>query len=291
MSSQKPFAFHLMTLLPRKEFTRLCGFVADLPLPGILLQPLIRSFAWAFGVDWSEAAYPPSAYHSFNEFFTRPLKPGLRPLAAGANTLISPVDGTLGQFGTITQGRLIQAKGIDYSLAALLDDPERAQQYEGGEFMTIYLAPHNYHRIHTMVDGTVRHFSYIPGDLWTVSPLGVEHVDGLFAVNERLTSYLDTSAGECALVKVGATVVGRIRVRYDSAISNQRGAVVRHANLDTPLPLERGDELGQFELGSTVILLFQKDQVAWGDVQVGQPIRLGEALGHFNYSKTKASND
>jgi phosphatidylserine decarboxylase len=283
----KPLAFHLLQYLPRKHFSRLCGQVADLPLPGILLQPLIRTFAWAFGVDWSEAALPPGAYRNFTEFFTRELKPGMRPIASGETTLISPVDGTIGQYGTIRDGRLIQAKGIDYSVEALLGDPERARRYEGGEFLTIYLAPHNYHRIHSMVDGEVQAFSYIPGDLWTVSPLGVEHVEGLFAVNERLTSFITTSAGECALVKVGATVVGRIRVRYDGQISNRPDATTRHAILNPAFPIRRGEELGQFELGSTVVLLFQPGQVEWGNTRVGQPIRLGEALGRFHYHRTE----
>ena len=277
----KPLGFHLLSLLPRNLFSRLCGRIADTRLPAWLLQPLIRGFAWAFGVDWSEAAHPPEHYQTFNEFFTRPLKPGLRPIASEAQALVSPVDGILGEFGTIRDGCLIQAKGLDYTAADLLADPERATQYEGGEFMTIYLAPHNYHRIHSMVAGEVREFAYEPGDLWTVSPLGANWMPRLFAINERLTSYLHTSAGECALVKIGATVVGRIRVRYDDLFSNCPEAVRVQKTLQTPFRVERGEELGRFELGSTVILLFRPGQVSWGAVSVGQPVRLGMALGTF----------
>ena len=279
----KPLGFYLLAVLPRNLFSRLCGFIADLRLPALLLQPLIRGFAHAFGVDWSEAAHPASHYRTFNEFFTRPLKPGLRPLPAEAEALVSPVDGTVGEFGTIRNGHLIQAKGLDYTVADLLADPQRAAQYEGGEFITIYLAPHNYHRIHSMVAGEVREFAYEPGDLWTVSPLGVNWVPRLFAINERLTSYLHTSGGECALVKVGATVVGRIRVRYDTVSSNGPDAVRVQKTLHTPFRVERAEELGRFELGSTVILLFQSGQVCWGAVNVGQPVRLGMTLGTFRY--------
>mgnify|MGYP006160648091 FL=1 len=279
----KPLGFHLLLLLPRNLFSRLCGRIADMRLPVWLLQSLIRGFAWAFGVDWSEATHPPKHYQTFNEFFTRPLKPGLRPIPPASEALVSPVDGTVGEFGTIREGRLIQAKGLDYTVADLLADPERAAQYEGGEFMTIYLAPHNYHRIHSMVAGEVREFAYNPGDLWTVSPLGVNWVSRLFAINERLTSYLHTSGGECALVKVGAMVVGRIRVRYDDLFSNCPGAVRVQKTLRVPLRVERGEELGRFELGSTVILLFQPEQVNWNSVSVGQPVRLGMALGTFRY--------
>ena len=279
----KPLGFHLLSLLPRNLFSRLCGRIADTRLPAWLLQPLIRGFARVFGVDWSEAAHPPKHYQTFNEFFTRSLKPGLRPIAPETRALVSPVDGMVGEFGTIREGCLIQAKGWDYTAADLLANPERAARYEGGEFMTIYLAPHNYHRIHSMVAGEVREFAYEPGDLWTVSPLGVNWVPRLFASNERLTSYLHTFGGECALVKVGATVVGRIRVRYDELFSNCPGAVRVQKTLQVPFRVERGEELGRFELGSTVILLFQPGQVDWDSVRVGQPVRLGMALGTFHY--------
>jgi phosphatidylserine decarboxylase len=177
---------------------------------------------------------------------------------------------------------LIQAKGLEYRLADLLDDPQRSGKYDGGVFITIYLAPQNYHRIHSMVAGEVSEFSYTPGDLWTVSPLGVHHVPSLFARNERLTTFLNSDKGECALVKVGATVVGRIRVRYHDQVSNRFGAVAKQIVLETPFKLERGEEIGMFELGSTVICLFPPEQIELHELQLGQKIFLGQAIGRFS---------
>ncbi|MBL4578853.1 MAG: phosphatidylserine decarboxylase, partial [SAR324 cluster bacterium] len=219
-----PPAYYFMWILPRNLFSRLCGIVADARIPRPLLTSLIKLFSWKFGVDLTEAAQPISEFRTFNEFFTRHLLPDARTVDPDPDVIVSPVDGFIGEFGTIKKGRLIQAKGLDYRLADLLEDPERTEQYDGGVFITIYLAPHNYHRVHSMVEGEVQEFSYITGDLWTVSPMGVHHVPGLFARNERLTTFLRTVKGECVLVKVGATVVGRIRVCYHDLVSNRSGA-------------------------------------------------------------------
>ncbi len=278
-----PFSYYLLYLLPKNSFSRLCGWVAEQPWPPFFRQLLIRSFIRAFQVDMSEAMEPVERYPTFNAFFTRHLKPGTRPIDPNPTALICPVDGTIGEFGSITQGRLIQAKGLEYSLADLLDDPIRAQDYEGGEYMTIYLAPYNYHRIHSMVRGHIARFAYIPGKLWTVSPLGVNYVRNLFAINERLISYFETSGGECALVKVGATVVGKIRVKYHSIESNHWGAKRVEGPLHTPYRVEAGEEVGLFELGSTVVCVFKPGQVEWGNVEVGQAVRLGESLGTYHY--------
>ena len=280
-----PPALYFMWILPRNLFSRLCGFVADLRLPSLLLIQMIRIFSWKFGVNLDEAKKPVSDFRTFNEFFTRQLIADARPLDPDLESVICPVDGFVGELGRIDNGRLIQAKGLDYRLTDLLEDPVRAQKYDGGKFITIYLAPQNYHRIHSMVEGEVSEFSYIPGDLWTVSPLGVHHVPNLFARNERLTTFIQTAKGECALVKVGATVVGRIRVRYHDQISNRHGAVAKQVVLDTPFKLERGEEIGLFELGSTVICLFPPEQIELNDLQLGQTVRLGQAIGRF--SKTK----
>ena len=210
--------FLSLALLPKKNFSRLCGWIADQRWPSYLLhQILIRSFVRYFNVDLSECPQKLKDFQTFNEFFTRPLKPEARPISTEKNALICPVDGTIGFFGTITQEILLQAKGKEYLLTDLLQDSFVAHEYEGGIYLTIYLAPYNYHRIHSMVEGSITRFAYIPGELWTVSPLGLAFVPRLFARNERWISYIDTEHGECALVKVGATVVGRIRTVYHTA--------------------------------------------------------------------------
>ena len=277
----RPPAYYFMWILPRNLFSRLCGFVADIRMPRFLLTPFIRIFSRLYGVELTEATQQVSEFRTFNEFFTRQLLPDSRPQDPDPDAVLSPVDGFIGEYGRINDGRLIQAKGLDYRLADLLLDSKRGCLYDSGEFITIYLAPQNYHRIHSMVDGEVREFSYIPGDLWTVSPLGVHHVPNLFARNERLTSYIQTNKGECALIKVGATVVGRIRVSYDDQISNRLGELAKQHVLKTPYRLERGEEVAMFELGSTVICLFPPGQVELNELELGQKIRLGKAIGRF----------
>ena len=181
----------------------------------------------------------------------------------------------------IINGKLIQAKGMEYRMIDLLEDEKRTIIYEGGEFLTIYLAPQNYHRIHSMVKGEVIEFSYITGNLWTVNQIGLNYVTNLFARNERLTTFINTKNGECALVKVGATVVGRIRVNYHTQISNLKDAVSKKIILDTPYKLEKGQELGLFELGSTVICLFPPKQIVLNNLSLGQMISLGNPIGNF----------
>jgi len=276
-----PPAYYFMRALPRKLFSRLCGIIADAQIPRPLLTHLIRLFSWKFGVDISEAIQPISEFRSFNEFFTRHLLPNARVVDPDPNVIVSPVDGVFGEFGIIKNGCLIQAKGLEYRLVDLLEDPKRAEKYDGGLFVTIYLAPHNYHRVHSMVEGEVQEFSYITGDLWTVSPMGVHLVPGLFARNERLTTFLQTPMGECALVKVGATVVGRIRVCYHDLVSNRLGAKNQHVLLENPFQINRGGELGLFELGSTVICLFPPGMIELGEIKVGQKVCYGQAVGHF----------
>ena len=278
----RPPAYYFIWILPRNSFNRLCGLVADAQLPRFLLTLLIRIFSWKFGVNLKEASKQVSEYRNFNEFFTRKLLPDARTLDPDTEADLSPVDGILGESGFINKGVLIQAKGLEYRLADLLKDPERTKFYDGGVFISIYLAPYNYHRIHSMVTGEVREFCYIPGDLWTVSPLGVHHVPGLFARNERLTTYFKTEKGECALVKIGATVVGRIRVVYHDITSNRPSAAFQKIVLTSPFRVERGDEVGLFELGSTVICLFPPGQIELNELKIEQEILLGQAIGRFS---------
>jgi phosphatidylserine decarboxylase len=275
-------AYYFIWILPRNSFNRLCGLFADAQLPRFLLTLLIRLFSWKYGVNLNEASKQVSEYRNFNEFFARRLLPDVRTLDPDKEAILSPVDGILGESGIINNEVLIQAKGLEYRLVDLLKDSEKSKFYDGGIFITIYLAPYNYHRIHSMVSGEVREFCYIPGDLWTVSPLGVHHVPELFARNERLITYFETDKGECALVKIGATVVGRIRVVYHDITSNRPRAAFQKNMLAPPLRVERGGEVGLFELGSTVICLFPPGQIELNELKIDQEILLGQAIGKFS---------
>ena len=275
-------AYYFIWILPRNSFNRLCGLFADAQLPRFLLTLLIRLFSWKYGVNLNEASKQVSEYRNFNEFFARRLLPDVRTLDPDKEAILSPVDGILGESGIINNEVLIQAKGLEYRLVDLLKDSEKSKFYDGGVFITIYLAPYNYHRIHSMVSGEVREFCYIPGDLWTVSPLGVHHVPELFARNERLITYFETDKGECALVKIGATVVGRIRVVYHDITSNRPRAAFQKNMLAPPLRVERGGEVGLFELGSTVICLFPPGQIELNELKIDQEILLGQAIGKFS---------
>ena len=278
----RPPAYYFVWILPRNLFSRLCGIVADAKLPSLILIPLILLFSRFYRIDLSEAKKKVSEFRTFNEFFTRQLHSKARPIDPNPNNLLSPVDGFIGEFGSINNGKLIQAKGLDYRVSDLLEDKNRTRFYDGGIFVTIYLAPQNYHRVHSMVKGEVREFSYTPGDLWTVGKLGVNHVPNLFARNERLTTYLHTEKGECAIVKVGATVVGRIRINYHDQISNIYGEKSKKIILEKPFKLERGQEIGLFELGSTVICLFPPKQIQLFNMEIGQSIFFGQTLGIFD---------
>ena len=278
----RPPAYYFLWILPRNSFNRLCGLVADTKFPRFLLTLLIRLFSWKYGVNLEESSKQVSEYKNFNEFFTRKLLPDVRTLDPDKEAVLSPVDGILGESGVISNEILIQAKGLEYRLADLLKDSEKSKLYDGGIFITIYLAPYNYHRIHSMVSGEVSQFCYVPGDLWTVSPLGVHHVPELFARNERLITFFETDKGECAFVKIGATVVGRIRVVYHDISSNRFGATFQKSVLEPPLRVERGDEVGLFELGSTVICLFRPGQIELKDLKINQEILFGQAIGKFS---------
>jgi phosphatidylserine decarboxylase len=280
----------LLRLLPKSALSRLVGGLCRVRFPGPLMRAAIGAFARATGVDAAESERPIGSYSTFTEFFTRRLKPGLRPIAPG-ELPVSPVDGTIGQCGRIEAGRLLQAKGRAYTVAELIagvaPDAEtaawgeaQARRYQGGTFVTIYLAPWNYHRIHAPLAGKVTGWAVVPGTLWPVNAAGVDGIDRLFCVNERLTTCLETARGPCAVVAVGATNVGRIRALYADVITNLRATrAPERRELATPVEVERGGELALFEMGSTVVLLFHPAFALGPRMVPGTPIRLGESLG------------
>ncbi|MFC4768528.1 archaetidylserine decarboxylase [Effusibacillus consociatus] len=265
----------LLHLLPKNTISRLAGRFAG----SRLSKWVIPYYARHFQIDLEQAEKPIGDYRTLTEFFTRKLKSEFRPIAEGDKVLVSPVDGVVSQFGKIQDGTLLQAKGVAYSLEQLLADSRKAELYEGGTFLTIYLSPRDYHRIHTCLKGSVTGYSYIPGTLFPVNPFGVRNVPGLFSKNERLTTYLSSPYGEYAIVKVGATIVGSVQVVYDKKLAtNVRNGRMTHESLEGPT-LEKGDELGLFRFGSTVVCLFEPGMVALEDIKEGQFVRMGQRIG------------
>ncbi|MDF0605663.1 archaetidylserine decarboxylase [Neisseriaceae bacterium TC5R-5] len=269
----------LQHVLPKRELTRLFGLIASLRARG-LTQWLIRRFIARYQVDMSEAVQSsPLAYHSFNDFFTRALRPEVRPLAAAP--LVCPVDGAISQFGQITRGQIFQAKGKSYSSQALLaGDVELARQFDGGQFATIYLSPRDYHRIHMPCEGQLLEMSYVPGELYSVNPATARGVDGLFARNERVVCVFDSVHGPFVMVLVGATIVGSMATVWHGVVNPPRHeSVQRWDYRQQQIRLQQGEEMGRFLLGSTVVLLLPADAPAFNPVwQPARSVRMGEAM-------------
>jgi phosphatidylserine decarboxylase len=240
----------------------------------------IRCFLKLYRVDMTEAAESdPYRYGSFNEFFTRALKDGARAIAGDAAAIASPVDGCISEAGTIDRDRLLQAKGRHYRLTELLAAQPWASRFEGGSFATIYLAPFNYHRVHMPLLGTLQETVYVPGRLFSVNAVTAQHVPGLFARNERILTLFDSSVGQYALVLVGALNVGSMATVWAGDITPAARRVVTRVP-GPPTTLEKGAELGRFNMGSTVILLFEPNRVRWHpQVRAGSAVRLGQSLG------------
>jgi phosphatidylserine decarboxylase len=269
----------LMRLLPKSALSTVVGMATRAPLPAPVHQAAMRAFARSYNVDMAEAEHPIEHYPTFAQFFTRGLKTGLRPIDADAKSVVSPVDGRVSQVGYSDLGRCLQAKGIEYTVDELLGDAEAAKPFHGGAWTTIYLSPRDYHRIHSPLAGTITGYAYIPGEFWPVNPASVLNKQSLFCVNERLVTYLETAAGKCAVVKVGATCVSRIKAAYDDVTTHtgQPGKVHRYQE---GYKVEKGGELGRFEMGSTVILLFEPGLVKWDPVlQEDAVLRLGQRIG------------
>ena len=285
MSSKLPaadrIAAEILHWFPKQAFSRATGWASKLPIPRPLRDPIYRGFSWRFGVDLGEVDRPLSEFPRFDEFFCRPLLDGARTLDSDPAALISPCDGVLSGYGIATTGHCVHAKGQDYTVSGLLQDDEAARRFIGGHFICIYLAPHNYHRVHCPLPAQVRGYRHVPGARYPVNPLSVRTVPRLFMRNERLVTYLDTPAGEMALVMVAATGVGNITVSYEPGLSTPAGGPDRGACFyEQEKPLAKGEELGMFHLGSTVIMLMEPGRVRI-DVPAGTPVRLGEAIGRL----------
>ncbi|MBX3247627.1 MAG: phosphatidylserine decarboxylase [Myxococcales bacterium] len=272
----------VLDLLPRKQISRAMGGLAGLRAPRLMLEPAIRAFIKAYDIDLDEAIVPRGGYRSFDDFFTRHLKPGARPLDPDPQAVLSPADGRVEDLGPIDPSGTLQVKGKPYGVAELLGDETAAQRFAGGLYFIVYLSPRDYHRVHAPVGGVVTQARHVPGTLFPVNAIGLEHVPKLFAVNERVAiTQACPIHGEVVTVMVGAIGVGSISVSFDDLRTNvgQSSGGVREYGPDGP-PLDRGEELGTFHLGSTAIVFLPPPA---GDSLVfvpspGASVRMGEAV-------------
>lgn len=269
-------------VLPHHALSRLVLAATRIETPW-WKQLLIDAFRRRFGISLEEAQQTDArAFPSFNAFFTRALRPEARPLAASPGCIASPVDGRISQLGEIRGERIFQAKGRDYSLLELLGGAaDVAERFQDGEFATLYLSPRDYHRIHMPLAGRLTDLIYVPGRLFSVAPHTVRRVPRVFARNERLIALFETDAGPMAMILVGALFVACIETVWAGVVTPPHGhRVRREAYAERPVQLARGAEMGRFNMGSTVILLFGKDRMNWtAGLGAGQAVRMGQAIG------------
>lgn len=279
------FFDHLKTipqyLIPQHGLSLLAGRLADKPNHP-LKDWVIKRFAEHYRVDMSIAVEPDlTAYESFNDFFTRAIRPETRPICERADTMACPVDGAISQFGRISDDHLIQAKGHRYSVKDLLGgDVALAEQFSDGEFCTIYLSPRDYHRYHMPIDGQLTQMLHVPGKLFSVNPLTARTVPNLFARNERVVAMFDTEWGPLAYVAVGATIVGSMEMVWSGVVTPPTRDTVTSTDYRAEnIQLTKGAEVGRFRLGSTIIMLMPKGDYQWDDaIKLGAPTQLGQAL-------------
>ena len=265
-------------LLPQKLSGRFVYRLARSKIPW-LKNLLISGFCRIYGIDLDEAeTTDKTAYPSFNEFFTRELKAGARPLAGDDQIIASPADGNLTEFGQLDGDRLLQAKGKDYTLEALLaEQPELVESFLGGSFLTIYLAPHNYHRIHAPIAGQLDRGRYIPGKRFSVNASTAARIEALYCKNERVALWLSSRVGYAVVVMVGALNVSSLTTILTGEIAS---GPARLLSAEAPKAIARGEELGRFNLGSTVVMLFPRGSVEWLEsLSPGQSVEMGQALG------------
>lgn len=272
----------LLTILPKNTLSKIFGFLARLQLPSFIMIPILVAFSRLYKINVDEAELELKDYRSLNNFFTRALKNTARVIAKDAQVVVSPVDGTILHFGNIQKGQILQSKGISCTIEEILGNKKYLEKFQGGCYVTIYLSPKDYHRIHSPASGKILGYYYQPGKLFPVNTIAVNTIEKLFSRNERLISFLDTGKGLIALVKIGATTVGKIKVTYDEKLSTNKWIrLPRQHSYEEPKPIEKGQELGRFEMGSTVILLFERNTVELLDLEEKQKVRYGEPIAIF----------
>lgn len=277
--SKTRVAADLLRFLPRKRVSRALGMLADVPVPTAVLDQLTNVYIRAYNVDLSEAEVPEGGFTSFDSFFTRRLHPGSRPLDEDVMALLSPADGVVHDCGVIERGATFRVKGQLYDVGELLGDSSIASKYDGGLFSIIYLSPRDYHRVHAPVAGTVTEARYVGGTLYPVNAIGA-HIPRLFARNERVVVHQDSPMhGDVVSILVGAVGVGRISIAFDEElVTNVGKAPVVHTYGNDGPHIDRGEELGVFHLGSTVVLLTQA-RAKWKlTTDSGDAVRMGQAI-------------
>ncbi|AOA59777.1 archaetidylserine decarboxylase [Acinetobacter larvae] len=264
-------------IVPQHRLSRLVGKLAASENP-LIKNAVIQSFKAKYGIDMSIAEQSDALqYKSFNDFFTRALKAGVRAIDTAAESIVSPADGCISQIGQIQQGSIFQAKGQHFSVDQLIGDPQLAAVFQEGEFATVYLSPKDYHRVHMPVAGRLTETLYIPGELFSVNQTTAEHIPGLFARNERMVCLFDTALGRMAVVLVGAMIVAGIETVATGRVKPSGCIELKQHAMD----LAKGDELGRFYLGSTAIVLFEAHRMQWDAAfTANSTVRMGEALGH-----------
>ena len=266
-------------LMPKLAMTRLAGLVASAEW-GAVTTWVIKRFVKRYNVNMNEAAHAdPAHYKNFNEFFTRPLKDGVRPLSR--SEWVCPVDGAISQCGAIERDQIFQAKGHHYSTRALVGgDATLAAQFQNGQFATLYLSPRDYHRIHMPMAGKLLRMIHVPGDLFSVNPTTARGVPGLFARNERVVCEFETEKGPMVLVLVGATIVGSMATVWHGQVNPPRPGTVREWRYESQdVRLQKGEEMGRFLLGSTVVMLFPENSLRFPDDWLStRPLQMGEAM-------------
>jgi len=279
VNKKQLFAF-IQYFIPQHLLSRLVGWFAQSEYP-LIKNTFIKWFAKRYDVNMQEALNEDlESYKSFNEFFTRPLKDGARPIAEGDNTLVSPADGAVSQLGKIELGRVFQAKGRDYSVAELLGgDADRAAPFVNGDFMTVYLSPKDYHRVHMPFAGTLKETVYVPGDLFSVNPATTENVDALFARNERMVCIFETEFGPMAMVLVGAMIVAGIETVWSGQVTPLPKEAQAQQYNGEDIVLAKGEEMGRFKLGSTVVMCFPENAIEFAEsLKAESELRMGQEL-------------
>jgi phosphatidylserine decarboxylase len=277
--SASRLAAQTVRVLPRKGLSRALGRLTSAHAPRPVLDAAIAAFVRAYDVDLSEVEMPPGGFQTFDEFFTRRLLPGARAIDPDPRAMVSPADGRIEDLGAITAAGELIVKGQPYTAADLLGDPEEAARYEGGRYFIVYLSPRDYHRVHAPTCGSVQYIRYVPGSLYPVNRIGTDHIPQLFARNERLAIVQEGKThGRVTTIMVGAIGVGRIGLSFDELETNRGHAPGVRSYADAPIPLERGEELGVFHMGSTAIVMTPPECELELVATPGTAVRMGERV-------------
>jgi len=272
-------------ITPQKSLSRIIGQIAECENTWVK-DTFIKNFIKKYNVDMNEAIEPdPSTYKNFNAFFTRAIKPELRPIASGEKDIACPADGAVSQLGNIEYGTLLQAKGSTYSLTSLLGgDAELSNHFVGGKFATVYLSPKDYHRVHMPIDGKLVKMIHIPGKLFSVNKVTAEQIPNVFARNERTVCIFETAVGPMAVILVGAMIVASIETVWAGQVTPfNKHVVTWDYDLLSQVSLKKGDEMGRFKLGSTAIVLFGPNAINWeSSLEATTPTSMGMPFGNLN---------